>query len=721
MRSRRRLAAAIVPAAGGAVAAALLGSALVGGQGSIRAAPAPPPQPARAAAQPLGLPLSFERNVGQAARGVRFLAHGSSGSLFLTRTEAVVALRSPRGGAAAPDLLRMRLLGARRGARPAGGAPRPARANYLVGADRARWRTGVPTYGRVTYRGVYRATDLVYHAGDGQLEYDFRLAPGAEPDRIGLELGGARGLRLDAAGRLHVRLAGRTLVQQAPVVYQQRGGRRRAVAGRFVLRGGGRLGFALGAYDRSRPLVIDPKITWSTYFGGNGNDVGTAIAVDPAGNTYVAGSTTSADLKFSHRPGTPPRTAGIDAFVAKLNPAGRLLWATYLGGRGYTDGRGIAVDRGGHVYLTGATGSPDFPVSPHAAQPDYGGGPYDAYVAKLDPSGRRLLYSTFNGGPRNDRGYAIAVDATGTAVAVGRTAHDGFPPVGRLAPGPEGGAFVTKVAPSGTRFVYSTVLGGRAEINSSNTAFAVALDRASSAYVTGVTRAPDFPTRGALQPRYGGGRSNAFVTKLDARGTRILYSTFLGGSGEDEGLGIAVDPAGAAYVTGQASSPDIPFAGAQLLGPVRGGGADAFVAKLGRSGRALAYFAYLGGSADDAGSAIAVSASGNAFVTGRTASPDFPTAEPLQPRRGGATDAFVASLSRSGSSLLTSTFLGGAGDDAGLGIATDGRGGAVVTGQTDSPDFPLLRPVQRSPSKRAASAGGGGAAFVTKLSTRRQR
>ncbi len=250
----------------------------------------------------------------------------------------------------------------------------------------------------------------------------------------------------------------------------------------------------------------------------------------------------------------------IDAFVAKLDRAGRLVYATYLGGDGYTDGRGIAVDRSGHAYVTGGTGSHDFPVK-RAVQADYGGGPFDAYVTKLSASGRAIVYSTFNGGPFNDRGYAIAVDPRGVAVATGRTAHDSFPTTGRLEPGPEGGAFVTKLGAGGRRIVYSTVLGGADPSNSSNTAFAVALDRDSQAYVTGITSAPDFPAVRALQPRYSAMRSNAFVTKIDARGTRLAYSTFLGGGTEDEGLGIAVDGAGSAYVTGHTSSADFPLAG----------------------------------------------------------------------------------------------------------------------------------------------------------------
>jgi hypothetical protein len=671
----------------------------------------PAARPPAAVAASLGLAPSFEPNVGQSDPAVRFVSHGPGGTLYLTRTEAIVALLASAGRGGPADVLRMRLLGSDPAAPATGGDRRPGTTNYLVG-DRSRWHTGVPTYGRVTLRGVYRGIDLVYHGTSGRLEYDFDVAPGADPDRIALELSGARRLRIDARGRLHVQLRHRALVQDAPRVYQDRGGIRRAVRARYVLRGA-RVGFALGVYDRSSALVIDPAISYSTYLGGKGNDVGTSLAVDRSGNAYVAGSTTSANLPLRQPLRAVNRGRPIDAFVAKIDPAGRLVYATYLGGSAYTDGRGIAVDRGGHAFVTGATGSRDFPTR-HALQPDYGGGPYDAYVAKLAPSGRRLLWSTFNGGPRNDRGYAIAVDAAGAPVAVGRTAHDGFPARGRLGHGPEGGAFVTKFAPSGQRIVYSTVLGGHSPRNSSNTPFGVAVDRRSNAYVTGITAARDFPTARAQQRRYGGGLSNAFVTKIDARGTRLVYSTYFGGSGADEGVGIAVDRGGSAYVTGNATSADFPAAGPRRADAPGAGNPNAFVAKLGASG-ALVYSQLLGGTGTDAGNAIAVDSEGRAYVTGSTASPDMHTKRAVQPGLAGASDAFVAALSPSGSSLVFSTYLGGSDADAGLALALGGSNAVYVTGQTASPDFPTRRPVQRAPRKRAATAGGGGAAFVTRL------
>jgi hypothetical protein len=715
---RRAILAALAPAllAAVAVAATQLGATLAGapatarsgdraaGPGATAAAPGPPKAAAAA-----GLPLSFEPNAGQADPAVRFLAHGPRGTLYLTATRAIVALITQDK----VDLLRMRLLGARRGALVAGDARR-GMVSYLVGSRPSRWRRRVPTYGQVTSRGVYRGIDLRFHASRGELEYDFDVAAGADPHTIAIELGGARSLHLDARGRLVIALEHRTLVQDAPRVYQVRGGARRPVPGRYVLRGPRRVGFAVGAYDRAAPLVIDPTIAWSTYLGGDANDVGTSIAVDRGGNAYVAGSTSSADLPLRRPLARTHRGHPIDAFVAKLDPSGQLVYATYLGGSAYTDARGIAVDRGGHAYVTGATGSRDFPIR-RAVQPDYGGGPFDGYVSKLSASGDAIVYSTFIGGPRNDRGYAIAVGADGAVVAAGRTAHDSFPAKGALAPGPQGGAFVTKLAPGGGHIAYSTVLGGSDPANSSNTAFAVAVDRHSNAWVTGITAAPDFPVLRPLQRRYGGGTSDAFVTRIDARGSAIVSSTYLGGSGEDEGLAIAVDRAGRAYVTGQASSRDFPETGAPIPGSA-GGGADAFVAKLTPRGSALAYSVRLGGGGEDAGNAIAVDGFGTAVVAGATTSRDFPvTAGALQPRLAGPSDAFVTALGPTGSGVRLSSFLGGAGAELGLGVAVGPAGDAYVTGQTDSADFPTLDPAQGAPVKRAPNAGGGGAAFVTRL------
>jgi hypothetical protein len=621
-------------------------------------------RPARAA------PLAFEPNLGQADPAVRFLARGAGGSIYLTRGGATLAL-GPAGR------LRMRLVGARPPGAVIGAGILPSRVSYLSsGVARAG-----SMFGAVVYREVYPGVDLRFHGTGGRLEYDFDVAAGADPGAIAVAMVGARALRLDPAGNLAVRLDGSRLVAGAPRVYQAVAGGRRAVSGRYVLDGRGRVGFALGPYDRRRPLVIDPTVR----LGGGAGDAGRAIAVDRAGATYVTGDTTSSAFPTrhpiaGHRPG-----AGVEAFVSKLDPGGRVVYSTYLGGGHYTSGRGIAVDAAGDAYVTGATNSTDFPTTRRAVQRSYGGGPFDAFVTKLDPSGTALAYSSFLGDTHYDEGNAIAVDARGRAVVAGRTVSPNFPAAGGLEPHVVSGAFVVRLDRSGSALSYATVFGGPSPANHGDTAFAVAVDPAGAAYLTGVTNSADLNLTHPVQAALGGG-SDAFVAKIDAPGTAVVYCTYLGGGGDEIGRGIAADGDGNAYVTGQTTSPDFPTAVA--LRAVGAGGSDAFVTKLTPDGGALVLSTYLGGSRDDAGAAIAVDRARDVWVTGQTTSPDFPVAHATQRVEAGGADAFVTEIDRTGRPIVRSTYLGGRGNDGGLGVALDRRGRVHVTGQAGSRDFP---------------------------------
>jgi hypothetical protein len=672
--------------ASGVALALVLGGALAV---VARPAPAPPPaagafaavdDPARApvrnAAPPAAsrapaLPVTFERNVGQADRRVRFVARGPDGLLLLSAGEAT--LFPARAGASS---LRMRLAGAGRRAAPHGARRRSAGTNYLVGDDPARWRRGVPTYDEVRYRGVYPGVDLRYHGGGGGLEYDFELAPGADPGAIAIDMLGARRLRVDARGDLRATLAGRTVVQRAPRVYQRVEGARRPLRGRFVLLGPRRVGFALGAYDRTRPLVIDPTIAFSGTLGGAGADAARAIAVDGGSSMYVTGETTSLDFPRVGAPRRAPRRVQTAAFVAKLDPDGRVLYSTVLGGSRFSAGHGIAVDDAGRAYVTGATNATDFPTTGAALQRSYGGGPFDAFVTALDATGRQLRYSTFLGDTHYDEGNAIALDSAGRAVIAGRTVSPHFPRKGGLLPPVDGGAFVTKLARSGSALVFSAVFGGDDRGNHGNTAFGVAVDGQDSTYATGVTNAASFPTAGPLQGTLAGG-GDAFVVKIGPAGRKVVYSTYLGGGADDSGRAIAADAEGNAYVTGVTSSSDFPRRGRQVA---TGGAGDAFVAKLEPDGRTLGYATRLGGSDDDGGFSIATDAEGSAYVTGATGSPDFPLVQPVA-RSGGA---FVSALAPDGASLRFSTRLGGDATGAGLGIAVDRSGAVAIAGQSGS-------------------------------------
>jgi hypothetical protein len=647
------------------------------------------------------LPARFEANRGQSDERVRFLSRGAGYELFLTSTELVLVLGKPAAGRPAEgEVLRTKFLGADPRPSMEGREELPGRSHYLIGNDPTRWHADVPQYSQVDYREVWPGIGLTYHGHEGQLEYDFVVSPGGDPRRIRLGIEGALEIRVDAEGNLIERLRAGEVVQKAPVVYQDVDGARKAVAGRFVLKGRAEVGFEVGPYAKDRPLVLDPVLLYSTYLGGDGSDQGYAIAVDSAGSAYVTGLTLSSNFPTAH----PVQAAYVDfydVFVAKLNPSGSaLVYSTYLGGSGDEIGYGIAVDSTGNAYVTGYTGSADFPTANPLQAAN--GGLEDAFVTKLDPTGSTLVYSTYLGGTNYDSGFGIAADTSGNAYVAGSTRSTDFPTAHALqaASGGSTDGFVAKLSPSGSALVYSTYLGGTL----SDQAIGIAVDPSGSAYVTGVTQSNDFPTVSPLQAA-SGGSSDAFVAKLNPAGSALVYSTHLGGSDFDSGYAIAVDATTAAYVTGSTSSTDFP-----TVNPLQGrngGNGDAFVAKVNAAGTALVYSTYLGGSRYEFGHGVAVDAFGNAHVSGVTASNDFPTANPLQATNGGDHNAFVAKLTPAGSAFVYSTYLGGVADQA-QGIALDASANVYLTGITDSVNFPTANPLQ-------PASGGGGDAFVAKI------
>ena len=569
----------------------------------------------------------------------------------------------------------------------------------------------MPSYGRVTYDDVYPGVDLVFFGNQRRLEHDFVVAPGADPGVVAFEVTGGDHVAIDGAGDLVVTApAGGTDARLArPVLYQEIGGRRRSVEGSFVLRGpgGNQVGFSVGAYDATLPLVIDPVLVTSTYLGGNGLDSAAAVDVDAAGNVYVVGATESADFPMAkplqptlNRDGSPGKS---DAFIVKYNPEGNtLLYATYLGGTARDAASGVVVGGDGSVFVAGLTESPDFPKTTPSAQENFGGGPSDAFVAKINPGGDAITYATFLGGTQTDAARGVTVDSSGEAIVTGSTNSVEFPAVNPLQatpPRPEDvDAFVTKIAPAGNSFVYSTRLGG----SNDDHGLDVGTDLGGNAYVTGDTRSPGFPTARPLQAGAGGTASgvggsfaDAFVSKLDPAGTNLVYSTFLGGSDTDQGTGIAVDGDGAAYVTGNTNSPNFPTAS-----PVQGrkdADTDAFVSKINPAGAALVYSTYLGGGGADGGTAIAVDRGGNATVVGSTASSNFPTARPVQGvKGGGVTDAFLSTLVSSGATLATSTYVGGRDDDTAAGVAMTGST-PIVVGVHQLGRLPRLQPPAAGP------------------------
>ena len=640
------------------------------------------------------LPLSFETNVGQFDPQVDFISRGSGYTLLLTPREAVLALRA--------TVLRMKFAGSEPSPQVAAQDELPGKVNYLFGQDPSKWRTGISTYGKVAYQDLYPGIDLVYYGNQRQLEYDFVVSPGADPDVIALTFDGADQLNVDVQGELVLQTSGGEIRQRKPLIYQELDGVRHEVAGAYKLRDGNTVGFQLGDYDASRPLVIDPVLVYSTFIGGANVDTGADITVDASGNAYVTGST-----QLLVVPSTFPTTAGAfdtthnggsqDVFVTKLNPTGSaLVYSTFIGGSDLDSASGIAIDSTGNAYVTGTTSSPDFPTTAGAFDTVIAGF-RDAFVTKLNPSGSALVYSTFLGGIDDELGRSIVVDTSGNAYVAGNTTSGGFPTTPGafdtvLNPNEVFEAFVTKLNPTGSGLVYSTFLGG----SNGSSAEGIAVDTSGNAYVVG-TSSLDFPITAGAFDTTPNGSSDVFVTKLNASATAALYSTFLGGGTQDEGHSIAIDASGNAYVTGFTTSTNFPTT-AGAFDTTYNGNFDAFVTKLNPSGSALVYSTFLGDVDFDSGNDIVVDTSGSAYLTGATSSPNFPTTVDAFDTtfNGGPSDVFVTKLNPSGSALVYSTFLGGSGnpqetgiqDDAGLGITLDSFGSIYVTGATRSANFP---------------------------------
>ncbi len=703
--------------------------------------------------------LSFEANHGQTENSVNFLARGADYTLFLKPTEAVFRLQTAdsglrndleREGSARPTaasesrldpatlpanqhsaisdpqskVLRMKLVGADESAAPQSTNELASKVNYFSGNDASKWRADVPTFAKVRYSEVYPGIDVVYYGNQEQLEYDFEIAPGRNPRTVRLQFDGVDQVEVDAAGDLLLSLGETVIRQPKPVVYQEVAGLRRAIEGGYSISADGQVGFTVGEYDAQLPLIIDPVLVYSTYLGGGGGDEARDIAVDSSGNAYICGETTSPNFPtvnpIDSTYGGGQFLGARDAFVTKLNAAGTaLVYSTYLGGSGDVSNNGddrcfgLAVDSAGNAYVAGETHSQDFPTA-NAIQATYGGGFADAFVTKLNAAGSALVYSTFIGGTVFDAGAGIALDSSNNVYITGRTTSSNFPlvnPIQATYNSSRGGAvaFVTKLNAAGTALVYSTYLGGNDSAGFENGS-SIAVDSAGSAYVTGQTRSNDFPTVNAIQATFGGGTpdGDGFVTKVNAAGSAFVYSTYLGGSNNDVGADIAVDSSGNAHVTGNTASANFPTANA--FDSTLGGTSDAFITKLNAAGSAFVYSTYLGGTNGDAGNDIALDSAGNACLAGGTLSTDFPTANPIQATySGGSVDAFVTRLNPTGSALLFSTYLGGGALDRGNAIAVDSAGSIYLAGITGSTNFPTLNPAQ-------GTNAGVDDAFVTKIS-----
>jgi hypothetical protein len=668
------------------------------------------------------LPLSFEANQGQVNDAVKFLARGDGYSLFLTGNEAVLALRqndaklAPQTAVnATPAVLHMQLMGANNAPKIAGEDQLAGKINYFIGNDPNRWRADAPTYAKVKLTDVYPGIDMVYYGNQRQLEYDLIVNPGSDPAAIGLRFQGADNLKIDADGNLLLQVGDNSLCKHKPIVYQEKDGARELLASNYVIANGNEVRFQVADYDRARPLIIDPVLSYASYLGGSGDDIARAIAVDGSGNIYVAGETTSVDFPVSaplqDMCGSCPDAK--DAFVAKINlQSNALVYSTYLGGGNVDVARGIAVDQFGDAYLAGNTNSNDFPVM-NASQPARRGG-QDAFIVKLNPAGNGLIYSTYLGGGLNEFCYNIVVDSNGNAYVAGQTASADFP-VSQAAQAIFGGgdddAFLAAFDSNG-RVKFATYIGG----SDDEEPHGIAMDGSGNIYVGGFTGSDtDFPLLNALQDTYGGGGTDAFINKYNAAGN-LIYATYLGGDAGEVVRGLAVDGEGNLYVTGFTGSDDFPTA-APLQSDFGGGNTDAYIAKLSPEGDTLIFSTYLGGSGDedntfnvlgDNGAGIAVDNNGNIYVTGSTSSPDFPTLNAIQDNQAGQYDAFVVKLDAD-FNMIYSTYMGGSGLDGSFGVAVDSSGNAYIAGATGSPDLPLASATQSN------FGGGNTDAFVARI------
>ncbi len=779
-------------------------------------------------------PLAFELNQGQTDPQVKFLARGPGYAMFLTGNEAVLRLGGPVGARRAVPLpargfpgplwsgsdpfgarrrsetaatagffrlvpllpaalqdgvlsewedreseianqqssvVSLRLVGANPKPEIIGLEPLRAKSNYFIGNDPKRWRTNVPNFAKVMYKDVYPGIDVVFYGKNGELEHDFVVHPGADPKAIRFAVAavsdrrsavGTPPLQVDAQGDLVIGTEAGEVRLRKPVVYQMPTSvnssqlsvdsspaavgapesrqaalltaRRSSLTtphfldARYVVHGltlenpqseianlKYQVSFALPPYDPKQTLVIDPTLNYLATFGGSSGTDSDGIALDGAGNAYVTGITSAGD--FPSTPGAFQTTlaGGEDAIVRKFDSTGAVVYSTYLGGSGNDEARGIAIDSSGNAYIAGLTNSTDFPTL-GAFQPANAGGYYgDAFVTELNATGSGLVYSSYLGGSSDDLGFGISVDSAGNAYVTGQTLSSDFPTVNAFQPHigggtgcvpgalfPCGDAFVTKIAAGGSGLVYSTYLGG----SNADGAAAIAVDSAGNVYLTGLTYSFDFPALNPFQaacvPTAGVGTcTDAFVAELNATGSALVFSTYLGGSGYDVGRGIALDSSGNIYVAGQTGSTDFP-----TLKPYQasnaGGISDAFVTELAAGGGSLVYSTYLGGSDGDWALSVSVDPLGEAFVTGGTDSSDFPLASAIQSTYGGNQDVIVTGFQAGGTGLIYSTYLGGTGSEEGQGISVDAAGNAWVTGSGDSTSF--LASIARTRRDSAAPA-----------------
>ncbi len=594
--------------------------------------------------------------------------------------------------------------------------------NYLLGNEPRRWRTGVPWFGRLRVSGVWPGVDIVYFPNGTDLEYDLECSAGAALARMQLEVSGVSDVKVLADGSLALSTAAGALRQLAPRAFEVSANGRRRVPGGYRVEKKAGDWLVSFEVDRTKPdsrLLIDPVITASAYIGGSGVDAASGIGTDAQGNLYVSGYTQSPEYSASANAVIPG-----DGFVAKFTSRGNPVYFTYFGGSSADEPRALKVTPAGEVIVAGTTVSPDFPVSPGAFQTTIGDSPPsslwgDGFIIKLDKTGKSQVFSTYFGGSSVDVISAIDVNADGEIAVTGWTDSLVFPTsfnAPQNTPPVDGfHAFASKLTADASALVWSTYIGGKYN----DEGRAVAFDASGDVVVAGTTVSPDFPvTPGAYQTSFDPGgefaHSAGFVTKIDKPGEGFLFSTFLGGSGDDTPLALVVAGDGTVFVAGQTYSADFPATAGAFQGSLKGFGlqSDGFVASLSADGARLAWSTYLGGGGQDSIYALARDSAGNLTVAGETTSTDFPTAGAgcsLKLASGGR-DAFVSRLNAAGKALVYSAYVGGTADDRATALALLPSGDAAIAGVTFSASFPVVQ------GGASTSLKGGEDAFMAVLS-----
>lgn len=690
-----------------------------------------PEQRARVRAHLDALPLAFEANQGQLDPQVKYMARGDGYKLLLTKSRAIINVAASRGNSEVREMmlhkrlgaartrallkkrhfavkksssvaLNMNFLGADQNAQLVAQDQQSGRVNYFTGKDPRNWHSNIPLFGQVEYRGLYRGVDLDFLGEARQIEFNYIVHPGADPSQIALGLDGAKALAVTSDGNLTITTSAGPVQLRKPVAYQQDHGLRRAVDVRFVADRDHKITFALGGYDRTRDLVIDPTVSYSTYFGGDSSDQAAGIAVDASGNSFIAGSTDSTTV-----PGNSSGAIGFDVFVTEIGPTGTLIFTDIIGGSQDDFPGGIAIDSQG-IYIAGTTDSSDFPVSGTAVQNAFMGGTTsgnnDAFVVKLGLNGSAITWATFVAGSESDSALGIAVDSGHNVYVAGETfSTDLGGSIGGVNPLPNGSAlnlgannlnddgYIVKINSSGTVYSLVSYLGG----SNGDLATGVAVDGSGNIFVSGETISTDLPVSvGAVQGQCGtdgtcnagsaGPQDDVFVASIKPTLLGYNYFTYYGGSGVDDAIAITAD-SGNAFFTGSTSSSDFLTAGTPFQSSLFGS-QNAFLVELNSTGSSATYSTYLGGQGSDIGLAVALDGSQNVYVTGQSSSPDFPTVNPFQASLSGTTDAFVSVFGLSQNQVLFSTYLGGGGDEdqfeAGIGV--DSFDYIYVTGDTSS-------------------------------------